>query len=142
MELLVKRLWKKATYTIGRLYVDGKYMCNTLEDKDRGLTQSMPLERIKAIKVAGETAIPTGTYKVIIQWSPHFKRLLPHLQSVPGFEAILIHAGNTNKDTRGCILLGENKKVGQVVNSRHWAYEVLTPLIEKVGKGSCTIRIE
>jgi hypothetical protein len=142
MEILVKRLWRKATYTIGRLYVDGKYVCNTLEDKDRGLTQSMPLERIKAIKVPGETAIPTGTYKVTIQWSPHFKRMLPHIESVPGFDYILIHAGNTNKDTRGCILVGENKKVGQLVNSRKWAYDVLTPLIEKVGRGSCTIRIE
>lgn len=142
MEIVVKRLWKKATYTIGRLYVDRKYMCNTLEDKDRGLTQSMPLERIKAIKVAGETAIPTGTYKVTIRWSPHFNRMLPHIESVPGFDYILIHAGNTNKDTRGCILVGENKKVGQLVNSRKWAYDVLTPLIEKIGRGSCTIRIE
>lgn len=117
MEILIKRIAKKNTYTIGKMYLNGVYFADTLEDKDRGLTQSMSLEEIKKIKIPGETAIPTGTYKVIVNMSPKFKRLLPRLLNVPGFDGILIHKGNSDKDTSGCVLLGENKVVGRVVNS-------------------------
>ena len=117
MKLVVKRTAKRPTYTIGKLYVDGVYLCDTLEDADRGLSQDMPLSEIQRIKVMHETAIPTGTYKVIVNMSPRFGRLLPRLLDVPGFEGILIHRGNTDKDTSGCILVGENKAVGKVINS-------------------------
>lgn len=117
MEILIKRIAKKNTYTIGKMYLNGVYFADTLEDKDRGLTQSMSLEEIKKIKIPGETAIPTGTYKVIVNMSPKFKRLLPRLLNVPGFDGILIHKGNSDKDSSGCVLLGENKVVGRVVNS-------------------------
>lgn len=105
MKLLLKRIFKGETYTIGKLYIDGKYFCDTLEDK------------VREVKIKNETAIPVGTYKVIVNMSPRFKRLLPRLLNVPGFEGILIHRGNTDKDTSGCILVGENKVKGKVINS-------------------------
>lgn len=117
MKIEVKRVAKKSTYTIGRMYIDGKYFCDTLEDKDRLLTQNTPLSTIMSVKMPGSTAIPTGTYKVIVNMSPKFKRNLPRLLNVPGFEGILIHRGNTDKDSAGCILVGENKVVGKVINS-------------------------
>ena len=117
MKILVKRIAKKDTYTIGKMYIDGKYFCDTLEDKDRGLTQTTPLSIIKTKKVSGQTAIPTGTYKVIVSKSPKFGRMLPRLLDVPGFDGILIHRGNTDKDSSGCLLVGENKVVGKVINS-------------------------
>lgn len=105
MKLLLKRIFKGETYTVGKLYIDGKYFCDTLEDK------------VREVKIKNETAIPAGTYKVIVNMSPRFKRLLPRLLDVPGFEGILIHRGNTDKDTSGCILVGENKVKGKVINS-------------------------
>lgn len=117
MKIEVKRVAKKSTYTIGRMYIEGKYFCDTLEDKDRLLTQNTPLSTIMSVKMPGSTAIPTGTYKVIVNMSPKFKRNLPRLLNVPGFEGILIHRGNTDKDSAGCILVGENKVVGKVINS-------------------------
>lgn len=105
MELLLKRIFKGPKYTIGKLYVDGKYFCNTLEDA------------VRKDKIPNETAIPYGTYKVIVNMSPKFKRLLPRLLDVPGFDGILIHRGNTPSDTSGCILVGENKVKGKVINS-------------------------
>lgn len=129
MKIEVKRIAKKDTYTIGKMYIDGEYFCDTLEDKDRNLSQSTPLSTIKSIKVDGSTAIPTGTYKLIVNMSPKFKRNLPRLLDVPGFEGILIHRGNTDKDSAGCILVGENKEVGRVINST--PYEVkLTKLLQ------------
>ena len=115
--LELKRIARKATYTVGRLYVDGKYFCDTLEDVDRGLTQTMPLTEIKRIKVMRRTAIPAGTYNMIVNLSPAKQRLLPRLLNVPGFDGILIHRGNTDADSSGCILVGENKQVGKVLNS-------------------------
>ena len=117
MKIEVKRIAKRSTYTIGKMYIDGNYFCDTLEDVDRGINQKDSLDTIKKIKVAGATAIPIGTYKVIVNMSPKFQRNLPRLIDVPGFEGILIHRGNTDKDTAGCILVGENKVVGKVVNS-------------------------
>lgn len=117
MKIEVKRIAKRSTYTIGKMYIDGNYFCDTLEDVDRGINQKDSLDTIKKIKVAGATAIPAGTYKVIVNMSPKFQRNLPRLIDVPGFEGILIHRGNTDKDTAGCILVGENKVVGKVINS-------------------------
>lgn len=118
MIITVRRIAMKDTYTIGKLYIDGVYFCDTVEDKDRGLDDSMEESVIKERKVYGETAIPMGTYKVEITYSPKFKKNLPLLIGVKGFEGIRIHSGNTAKDSLGCIIVGRNKKVGMVLDSR------------------------
>lgn len=131
MQLLLKRIARQATYTIGKLYIDGVYFCDTLEDKDRGLTNIMSATDVNKIKIKGETAVPMGTYKVDMNTvSPKYSNpnkyayvkaygsKMPRLVNVPGFDGILIHAGNTDKDSYGCILVGENKVVGQVLNSQ------------------------
>ena len=110
MELKLLRKYKKPTYTIGTLSVDGAYFCDTLEDRVRDLV----IER----KVKGSTAIPAGRYRVILNWSPRFKKPLPLLLDVPHFEGIRIHAGNTAKDTEGCILVGRNTQPGTVTESK------------------------
>ena len=119
MEVLIDRAWKKDDYTISRLYVNGKlFGCNTLEDADRGLSQDMQLEEIKKKKVYGQTAIPRGSYECVYTYSNRFKKMLPLLKDVPGFDGIRIHSGNSAKDTDGCILVGLNLKKGMVLNSR------------------------
>lgn len=127
MELNLKRVARKEGYTIGKLLVDGVYFCDTLEDRDRGLTDEMSEKEILVHKVKGKTAIPTGTYSVTLDIvSPRFKNSakykfcggrLPRLGNVKGYAGILIHIGNTATDTDGCILVGENSKVGAVLNS-------------------------
>ena len=128
MEILVKRIAKKSKYTIGKMYRDGQYICDTLEDADRGLNQNMSLKEINNKKVYGETAVPTGTYKVDMNtvspkfksrtWAKPYGGKLPRLVLVPGYDGVLIHPGNKAEDTLGCILVGENKAVGQVLNSQ------------------------
>lgn len=127
LNLKIKRIAKRNTYTIGHLYIDGVLFCDTLEDTSRGLCQNMSLDEIKRLKIPGKTAIPTGTYSVTLDiQSPRFakkkqyafcKGYLPRLLNVPGYDGVLIHIGNTDKDTEGCILVGENKAVGKVLNS-------------------------
>ena len=116
MEILVERKWKKPNYTIGIMSIDGKRFCETLEDTNRDLNRNSKFDNGE-IKVYGETCIPYGTYKVIINQSPKYKRLMPRLLNVPNFEGILIHSGNTVKDTAGCILVGTRKE-NTLVNSR------------------------
>jgi hypothetical protein len=118
MIVTLRRIAFKPTYTIGKLYVDGNYFSDTIEDVDRHLDDSMSEEEIKKKKVYGETAIPYGTYKVSITYSPKFKKNLPLVEGVKGFEGIRIHSGNTAKDSLGCIIVGKNKKVGMVLDSR------------------------
>ena len=118
MEILVKRIAKKETYTIGKMYIDGKYFCDTLEDKDRGLSQSMTEEEIRKRKVYGLTAIPTGAYKVIVNYSERFGKQMPLLLDVKGYAGVRIHSGNTPADTLGCILVGRNTAKGMVTESR------------------------
>lgn len=118
MILDLYRKWKKRNYTIGQLYIDNEYFCDTLEDTDRNLSKYDPIEKIMSTKVYGETAIPYGTYFVSLTWSPKYNRVLPLINNVPGFEGIRIHSGNTNKDTLGCILVGVNKEKGKVLESR------------------------
>lgn len=130
MEIKIKRVAKKADYTIGHLYVDGQYVCDTIEDTDRGLTQQMPLEEIQRIKVKDRTAIPSGQYRVALgikspkysnfaryPWAKAINGCVPRVLNVAGYEGILIHVGNTAEDTSGCIIVGENKVVGKVINS-------------------------
>ena len=107
MRIEIKRLHKTDNSTIGELTIDGKFECYTLEDKER-----------EFVKIKGETAIPKGTYKVIINQSNRFKRLLPLLIGVPNFEGVRIHAGNSNHDTEGCILVGQNRSVDYITKSR------------------------
>lgn len=128
MEVKVKRIAKKEAYTIGKMYVNGEYVCDTLEDKDRGLTSNMSVAQICDVKIKGETAIPTGRYLVDMKTvSPRFggraqyqfcRGRLPRLCNIPGYQGVLIHCGNTAKDTEGCILVGENKERGKVLNSK------------------------
>ena len=127
MNITLKRIAKLPDYTIGKLYIDGVYICDTLEDTDRELTQTMPLEELQDKKIYGKTAIPTGTYKVSMNiispkfrnksWAKQWNGKLPRLLNVPGYEGVLIHVGNKPEDSLGCILVGENKVKGQVINS-------------------------
>lgn len=150
MDLLLKRIARRDTYTIGKLYIDGVYFCDTIEDCDRGLDQSLPVCVNKKKKVYGKTAIPTGRYQVTLSMqSPRFskkkqydfcKGYLPRLINVPAFEGVLIHIGNTAADSEGCILVGKNKVVGKVLESTatfHALYEKL-----KEAKGYIFIKIE
>lgn len=119
MRILLQRHALKAGYTIGRMEINGRYFCDTLEDTDRGLRESMTEDEIAALKVKGATAIPTGTYRIDMQTrSPRFGRVLPRLLRVKGYAGVLIHSGNTADDTEGCILVGENRERGKVLNSR------------------------
>ena len=118
VNLLLKRIALRETYTIGKLYVDGVYFCDTLEDKVRDYNKDGDLLDKDEQKVFGETAIPYGMYKVILNYSPRFKKILPRLLDVRHFEGILIHPGNTAKDTHGCILVGKNNQVGRVNESK------------------------
>lgn len=135
MEIKIDRAWKKDGYTISRVFLDdvrfgdGRHYCNCLEDTDRGLTQSMSLSKIKEIKIKGRTAIPSGKYEILITYSPKYKRNMPLVNNVPGYEGIRIHAGNTAKDTEGCLLFGLNDKVGMVSNSRYWT-TMITGIID------------
>lgn len=128
MEILLKRIAKKPQYTIGKLYINNVYICDTIEDKDRGLKQSMNLVDIQKIKVASQTAIPSGTYSVTLNVkSPSFSKkqfykdycggYVPRLLNVPGFDGILLHCGSTQNSSSGCIILGYNTVVGKVTNS-------------------------
>lgn len=129
LNLKLDRRYKRNGYTIGHLYVDGKYFCDTLEDVDRGLADTMTEAEIKAKKLKSITAIPAGVYYVNMTTKsakfgdkPFYKQTcggkLPRLLGVKGFDGVLIHCGNTAKDTDGCILVGENKVKGQLINSR------------------------
>ena len=133
MKLRVERLWKKKDYTVGRLYVDGEFFCNTLED----VVRDLPKEK----KVYGKTAIPAGTYKVVYNWSPKFSRNLPRLLDVPYFDGILIHPGNTAVDSAGCILVGKNTSVGRLSESRYTS-DRLNVIIEDAQRNGEEITIE
>jgi hypothetical protein len=133
MKLTLKRIARKADYTVGKLYIDGIYFCDTLEDEDRGLYSTMEVDEIKRIKVMSKTAIPCGIYGVILNVSPSKGRLLPRLLDVPGFEGILIHRGNSASDSSGCILIGENKVAGKVINSTEYE-DRLVDILKKQSK--------
>jgi hypothetical protein len=126
MKIELHRKYKKDGYTIGKLYINGKTICDTLEDEDRGLTQDMTEEEIRTKKVYGKTAVPIGKYKVVMTWSNRFRREMPLLLDVKGFSGIRIHAGNTAEDTEGCILCGMNSERGKVLNSRVHTEHVYT----------------
>ena len=137
MRLTLDRFFKGKDYTIGRLYIDGVYFCDTLEDTVRGLPEEE--------KIYSRTAIPAGTYKITLNIvSPKYSLRksydwcggrLPRLLNVPFFDGILIHAGNTAKDSAGCILVGENKEKGKVLNSMATLKRLYKVLKEHEGEG-------
>lgn len=144
MELLVDRKYKKETYTISNLYIDGAWFCNVIEDKDRGLTDDMGEWEIKKAKVYGETAIPSGRYQIDMNTvSPKYKGVkwykdnfggrMPRLLGVKGFLGILIHCGNTALDSLGCLIVGINKQKGKVLESRA-TFLKLWKVLEKANK--------
>ena len=144
MELILERIAKKKTYTIGHLYIakepdgnnpglgqpltKGLQICDTLEPTWRDYKNG-------AYKVKGRSAIPEGRYAVVISFSPKFKQWLPILLGVPKFDGIRIHAGNCSEDTEGCILVGKNKLVGQVVDSRIWLHRLKQKIVEAKSRG-------
>ena len=154
MELLIDRKWKKHSYTISNLYIDGVFFSNTLEDADRGLDNSMSEDMIRTLKKPSITAIPRGTYEITLDVvSPKYSKVqfykdvcngkVPRLKNVKGFDGILIHAGNTDKDSSGCLLVGQNKIKGQVVNSKE-TFKQLYQLLQdgkSIGE-KITIKIE
>lgn len=139
IKLLIKRIAKKPNYTIGKLYIDDKYYCDTLEDTDRGLKQTDNLVSIKSHKIYGKTAIPTGEYFINLTYSPKFKRILPVIQNVKGYEGIRIHSGNTADDTEGCILVGYNTVKGMVVKSKATLERLIKILLQGDDKIIITI---
>nr|DAF35538.1 MAG TPA: Protein of unknown function (DUF2778) [Crassvirales sp.] len=151
MKLILKRINKANDYTEGKLYIDGEYIADTLEDCDRGLTEDMELTDIIARKVYGETAIPVGTYQITLDIvSPKFKDRgwarfcngkLPRLMDVPGFEGVLIHVGNNPvTDSLGCILVGTKDKDGHICNSTNTFKDLYYKL--KSSTDQITITIE
>ena len=141
MKVEIKRIAKKDKYTIGKVFIDGVYICDSIEDKDRGLTQNTPLVEIKKIKVPNQTAIPTGKYQVTLNVvSPSFSKkdyykkfcngYLLRILNVPGFDGILMHRGIDQDSSSGCIILGYNTIVGKVTNSQK-AFEKVYHLLKK-----------
>lgn len=145
MELNLKRKYKDPKYTIGDLYINDKLFCNTIEDTDRGLKDSMTLTDIKAKKVYGQTAIPTGTYEIDMNtvspkfkdrsWAKPYGGKLPRLIDVKGFDGVLIHVGNTAEDSLGCILVGKNTVKGKVKESTTIFNKLMTLLLKAHLKG-------
>jgi hypothetical protein len=125
LRLKLERTWCGTTCTIGTLYVDMKAECFTLEDQVRPAGEKVP----------GKTAIPAGVYNVVITPSNRFKRDLPLLQNVPGFEGIRIHPGNTAEQTDGCILVGAAKMPDAVTHSREAFERLFQKIKESLGAG-------
>ena len=154
MELKLIRKEKEANYTIGDLFVNGILFSQTLEDKDRGLTQDMPLEEIKAKKVYGKTAIPTGTYEIDMNtispkfqarsWAKPYGGKLPRLLNVPGYEGILIHPFNSAAESLGCIGVGDNSIKGMITDSSRTFMSLMSKYLlpAKVRGEKITISIE
>jgi len=111
MLLTLKRHTFTDRSTAGHLLIEGDYFCDTLEDVDRHLESG-------GTKIPGETAIPRGTYDLIIDFSQRFQKPMPRILKVPGYEGVRIHAGNTNKDTEGCPLVGKSSGPDGIISSR------------------------
>ena len=135
MAILVNRKYKKETYTIGEMLVDGVFFCSTCEDKDRGLDSSMPLSKLKKMKVYGKTAIPTGTYEVKSYFWPKYRKHYPWIQNVPAYTGVLIHGGAGAAQSLGCILVGENKIKGGLVNCEKYVRKLTTMVQEAEKRG-------
>lgn len=153
MNLKLKRIHCTDTYTLGDLFVNDKYFCNTLEDTDRGLDNNMNLTKIQSKKVYGKTAIPKGTYDITLDvvspkfkdrtWAKFCEGKLPRLIDVKGYEGVLIHVGNKAEDTLGCILVGQDSGNGTISNSTTTFKSLYSLLQDSKNKGEkLTIKIE
>jgi len=137
MRLILYRRWQLPLYTIGRLFIAFSFFCNTLEDtvrKLKDLNNDGDFDDPEEGKIYGDTAIPEGNYRITLEYSPTFKRVLPYLHDVPGFSGVMIHSGNSQADTKGCILVGENKIKGRVINSRAWELALTEKIREAINK--------
>lgn len=141
MKLTLKRIALRPTYTIGKLYIDDVYFCDTIEDTVRDLNKNGKFDNGEK-KIHSKTAIPYGTYEIKWTYSPRFKKYTPQLMNVPSFEGIRIHAGNTSADTEGCLILGKNKQVGKVINSRDTINKFYPIIKEACSNGKVTIEIK
>lgn len=141
MKLTLKRIALRPTYTIGKLYIDDVYFCDTIEDTVRDLNKNGKFDNGEK-KIHSKTAIPYGTYEIKWTYSPMFKKYTPQLMNVPSFEGIRIHAGNTSADTEGCLILGKNKQVGKVLNSRDTINKFYPIIKEACSNGKVTIEIK
>lgn len=144
--MMLDRKYKKENYTIGRLYCDEQFICNTVEDKDRGISDKDSLEKIKKVKVYAKTAIPTGTYKITLDIvSPKFNQKayyksfcngkLPRLLNVKGFDGILMHKGSNADSSAGCIIVGMNTVVGGVTNSQYYFEKLYKLMLDAKNRG-------
>lgn len=155
MEVRVRRIALKDTYTIGKMYIDGKYVCDVLEDKVRDINKNGVFDNGET-KIANRTAIPYGTYEITMDvkstkfsdfeqypWAKEYDGYLPRLTNVPLFVGVLLHVGNSDVDSSGCLLVGENKVVGKVINStitfRRLMNEYLLPAKQRGEKIYITI---
>ena len=130
-------------YTIGSLFIDGLYVCDTIEDKVRDYNKDGDLDDAGETKIYGETAIPYGIYSVDLTMSPKFKRVLPLVEGVKHFNGIRIHRGNTAGDSAGCILPGENKEKGKVINSTKYEMLIIERILAALKTGQqIVLRIE
>jgi len=139
VRLLLRRLWRKEGYTVGTLSIDGERFCETLEDRDRGLSRAMGEAQVRSLKVYGETAIPTGTYSVRLSrsvafaakpWAKRHGGMVPEVQDVPGFTGVRMHPGNTAADSQGCILVGRNTVKGGLTRSQETWHLLMARLEE------------
>lgn len=137
MKLELKRIALKPNYTIGKLFINGAYYCDTIEDKVIDLNKNGKFDD-GLTKVMHQTAIPYGTFKVVVNYSPKFKRELPRLLDVPYFEGILIHNGSDQNSSSGCIIVGENKTVGKVTNSTFYMNNLTARIKDAQSKGETT----
>lgn len=135
MKIQLRRFALKQHYTIGHLYIDGQYVCDTLEPPSLHFTSKMKVCAIQRSKLKEGTAIPTGTYRVIITKSFRFRRWLPEIIAVPGFTGIRIHPGNTPADTLGCILPGRNTIAGHVTDSNSCLSAIILRMTAALGRG-------
>jgi hypothetical protein len=140
MKIKVKRRYFGTEYTIGTMFIDGMRYCDTLEPPNRDVNRNGKFDNGEN-KIYGKTCIPFGTYDIVLRYSPRFKRILPRLVNVPSFDGILIHRGNTKNDTAGCILVGENKVKGKVINSTGYEIELIARCKAALSAGE-TITIE
>jgi hypothetical protein len=117
--------------TLGKLFVDGQFECFTLED----VVREVPDQQVSQWKVPNQTAIPSGTYTVIVDFSNHFQKPLPHILNVPGFDGVRIHSGNTAADTEGCVLVGKEAGVAAIMSSRDAFADLFPKLQDAVARG-------
>ena len=157
MELTLKRIFKGPKYTIGHLFINGVYECDTLEPPYMGTKQTDSIDSIRNTK-NGNTAIPSGVYNINMDiislkfkdrsWAKPFGGKLPTIEDVPAFDRVLIHVGNIasqfgKSDTQACILVGENKIKGRVINSTACFYELMPILLKaKLNGERISIKIE